>query len=447
MHTKTRIALAIWLAALLVVACREAPDIEEQASPSDTPVESTSTAITSQILPPTEIPTTQPPTAEPVATEIPTETTAPPVPPPGPTLEPLPAGQELVFTRLQMFDPLTGWASGGVGGNNDHLFTTRDGGNTWRDVTPPQPGEPGTLAVAAFFRDASTAWATFYGASMDVLMPPWPVVWHTQDAGQTWQVSQLLDMTGLDQAYNTELYFADAQHGWLLTHVGAGMSHDYVTLFGTTDGGFSWARLLDPYNDGQIQGCVKTGMLFLDSQVGWLTGDCGGVMAGAFLNRTEDGGLTWTYIDLPAPPDRPLLYDVNVWAACGSYDLYFFDPQAAMLGVRCTIYDVSYGDPTFVNYLYTTQDGGTTWSTQPYPAGTLFFVDPLNGWALDREIHQTNDGGVTWSLVNTVHWDARFNFISSQLGWAASYTETEYALVATSDGGAHWFMLHPTVAP
>jgi photosystem II stability/assembly factor-like uncharacterized protein len=75
------------------------------------------------------------------------------------------------------------------------------------------------------------------------------------------------------------------------------------------------------------------------------------------------------------------------------------------------------------------------------------FTDPLNGWALSREIYQTTDGGASWNLVNTVHWDARFTFITPQLGWAASYTETEYALVGTSDGGDHWFMLHPVIAP
>jgi photosystem II stability/assembly factor-like uncharacterized protein len=450
MPVKIRWLSAFLLAALLLAACSVPPDPLEH---TDTPALVETQNLTSQAAtptlapPPADTPTSPPPTTAPVDTQAPTETATSPVPPPGPTLERLSAGQEPVFTRLQMFDPLSGWATGGLAGVNDHLFITYDGGNTWSDVTPPQPGESSTLEVAAFFLDASTAWATFYGMNMDVLLPPWPVVWRTADAGQTWQVSQLLDMSGLDQAYSTVLYFADAQHGWLLTHVGVGMSHDYVTLFHTTDGGLTWERLLDPYNDGQIQACQKTGMFFLDSQVGWLTGDCGGVMAGAFLNRTEDGGTTWTYIDLPAPLDQPLLYDVNAWAACGSYDLRFFDPQTAVLGVRCTLYDPASSDPTFAHYMYATQDGGLTWSSQPYPGGTLMFVTPQNGWALSRDIYQTTDGGVTWDLVNNVHWDARFDFISPQLGWAASYTETEHALVATTDGGAHWFMLAPMVIP
>jgi photosystem II stability/assembly factor-like uncharacterized protein len=447
MHTKIRFATAFWLAVLLLAACTVPPTPLEQVSSSDTPVELPPTAIPSHTPPPIQTLTNPPPTVEVVDSVTPTETIAPPVPPPGPTLERLPAGKELVFTRLQMFDSLSGWATGGVAGNNDHLFTTRDGGNTWRDVTPQQPGEAGTLAVAAFFQDDSTAWATYYGETMDVLFPPWPVVWRTTDAGSTWQPSQPLDLTGLEFTYQTELIFAGAQHGWLLTHVGAGMSHDYVTIYQTADSGFTWTRLLDPYSDVQIQGCSKTGLTFLDSQLGWLTGNCNGVMAGAFLNRTTDGGTTWTYIDLPAPADQPLLFDVNTWAACGTYDLHFFDPQHAVLSVRCTQYAADSPDPTYSNYMYTTGDGGATWTSQPYPGGTLLFVDPLNGWALSHNIYQTADGGLTWTLVNDVHWDARFTFTSPQLGWAASYTDSETALVGTTDGGAHWFMLHPTVAP
>jgi photosystem II stability/assembly factor-like uncharacterized protein len=451
MHLKFRLLAAFPLVVLLLAACSVPPGVEESQSAPDTPalVETqdiaSPTALPTQAPPPADTPTSPPPTTAPVDIQAPTETTASPVPPPGPTLARLSAGQEPVFTRLQMFDSRAGWATGGSKESNDHLFITRDGGNTWSDVTPAQPGEPGTLEVAAFFLDPFTAWATF--SSLDTLLQSWPVVWRTIDAGQTWQSSQLLDLTGLDQSYATDLFFADGQHGWLLTHVGVGMSHDYVTLFRTTDGGITWERLLDPYNDGQIQICQKTGLLFLDSQVGWLTGDCGGVMSGAFLNRTTDGGITWTYIDLPAPVDQPLLYDVNTWAACGSYDPHFLDPQTAVLGVHCTLYAPDSSEPTFAYYLYTTQDGGATWSSQPYPGGTLLFVSPQDGWALARDIYQTADGGATWNLVNDVHWDARFNFITPQLGWAASYTETEHALVATTDGGAHWVMLGPVIAP
>ncbi len=450
MHANSRFIAAFLIAALLLFACNLLSAPIEQIDipiPEETEITALLTTIPSQIPLPTLAPTLPLPTSAPLATQLPVDTIILPTIPYGPRLERFSSGQELVIHRLQMFDPQAGWATGGLAGSNDHIFTTRDGGNTWFDVTPPQPGLPDTLEVSAFFLNASTAWATFAGATMDIFLPPSPVVWLTSDAGQTWQASQMLDMSGLDQSINPTLYFADAQHGWLLTHVGVGMSHDYVNLYRTIDGGLTWDRLLDPYTDGQIQGCGKTGFLFLDSQVGWLTGDCWGVMSGVFLARTEDGGTTWTFVDLPAPADQPLLYDANTWAACGGYDLHFFDSQRAVLGVHCTMYSQDSPDPTFAYYMYTTQDGGTTWNSQPYPGEALLFVSPQNGWALGREIYQTANGGMTWNKVNDVHWDARFDFISPRLGWAASYTETEYALVATTDGGAHWFMLDPVIAP
>jgi photosystem II stability/assembly factor-like uncharacterized protein len=445
MQSMSRFLVALLLTALLLAACNLPQETSEQIAPTNTAAGSSPSAVPSLTRLPEDTPTSAPPTPEPEDVQAPEPSATRPVPPPGPILGRLTAGQEPVFTLLKMFDPLSGWGIGGSAGASDHIFTTRDGGNTWRDITPPQPGNPNSLEIAAFFQDASTGWVTF--SSLDTLLPAWPVVWRTVDAGQTWQASQPLDLTDLSQAYSTDLFFADMQHGWLLTHVGAGMSHDYVTLYRTIDGGLTWDRLLDPYNDGQIQICQKTGMLFLDSQVGWLTGDCGGVMAGAFLNRTEDGGTTWTYIDLPAPAEDPLLFDVNRPAACGSHDLHFFEPQMIVLGVRCTLYDPNSTDPTFANYIYTTLDDGATWNSMPYPGGTLLFVSSQNGWALAHEIYQTADGGATWTLANNVHWDAHFNFISPLIGWAASFTKTEFALVGTTDGGAHWFMMFPVIAP
>jgi photosystem II stability/assembly factor-like uncharacterized protein len=407
-------------------------------------------SVTQAVNTPTPIPTvtnTDIPTVTITAfpsTETPSVISTTPIAPPGPILEHFTAGQEIVITRLQMFNPTNGWGLGGLNGATDHLFLTIDGGAAWTDVTPPQPGQPGTLAMAAFFLDTSTAWATY--SNLDTLLPQWPVVWHTSNAGQTWQSSQLLAINDLSQSYATDLFFTDPHNGWLLTHVGAGMSHDYIALFHTTDGGLTWSRLIDPTNDGQIQVCQKNGLFFQNARTGWLTADCGGVMAGVFFNRTDDGGITWSLVDLPVPADNPRLFDVNTAAACGGYDLRFFDSQKGLLGVRCTIYTAS-GSTTFANYLYTTSNGGITWTSTSYPGGTLLFLDSQTGWALSRDIYQTTDGGATWIKIGTVTWDAHFDFISPFTGWGAAFTDTQYALVQTTNGGESWSILTSVIAP
>jgi len=177
-----------------------------------------------------------------------------------------------------------------MGEGSDHVLTTADGGQTWRDVTPPEPApKEGNLAAQGYFADAGAAWVIYHSQN-EMVIPAAALVWRTQDSGQTWQPSLPLDLQGLNEFYSpSDLVFADSQNGWLLVHVGAGMSHDYVALFRTQDGGQTWARLLDPYGDSGIQSCQKNGLVFPTAQNGWLTGDCGGVMAGAFLFQTADG--------------------------------------------------------------------------------------------------------------------------------------------------------------
>ncbi len=115
----------------------------------------------------------------------------------------------------------------------------------------------GHKAATGFFQDAHTAWVT-YAIGGGTPVPTQPVVWHTTDGGATWTASQPLDVTGLAEIYvPSELQFVAGQTGWLLVHVGAGMNHDYVALYRSTDGGATWTRILDPYNDGGIQSCIE----------------------------------------------------------------------------------------------------------------------------------------------------------------------------------------------
>jgi photosystem II stability/assembly factor-like uncharacterized protein len=345
-----------------------------------------------------------------------------------------------------MIDPNTGWAIGGTGSAGDHVLNTADGGQTWRDITPPQPalaGETNNTAIG-FFQTPETAWVTYY-IDPTYAIPAAPVVWRTQDGGQSWQASQPLDVSGLVEIYwPSDLLFADSQNGWLLVHVGAGMSHDYVALYKTDDGGQTWKRLLDPYGDSGIQGCGKTALLFTDAQNGWLTGDCNGVQAGVFLFQTADGGSTWQPVSLPEPETAPDIFtDFNI--ACGSYSPVFFTPQFGRLVVECQNYTKN---PTEVsNYLYTTQDGGVSWMSTQYPGGALIFITPEVGLSLWHDISNTQDGGQTWELVKSVSWVGQFSFVSEQIGWAVARADDQIALVQTTDGGKIWAEIHPKIAP
>ncbi|MCI0521447.1 MAG: exo-alpha-sialidase [Chloroflexi bacterium] len=324
---------------------------------------------------------------------------------------------------------------------------TGDGGAAWRDVSPPEPVPPeGTSKEAiGYFLDDLTAWVTFYNPGG--YPPPNPAtVWHTRDGGQTWQASAPLDTSELAEIFGpTDLQFVDAQNGWLLSHVGVGMNHDYVVLYRTQDGGATWQRVLAPFNDvSGVQACMKNELYFSDAQNGWLTGSCNGVAAGVLLFKTADGGETWQAVNLPEPAKEAGLFE-SFEVGCGSSTPAFFSAQQGYIVVSCERFT---SDPRRTDhFLYSTQDGGESWQSAPYPGGALRMLDPLNGWALGKDIYLTSDGWRSWSKISQVSWEAKFDFLNDQTGWATASSGEEQALVYTLDGGRTWGILQPVIAP
>lgn len=430
---KNLVFLIIVLIALIITGCASTSGGLQPTSLSTQTSPTLVIQPSATPLPPTEMPTSLPPT--PSAT-----------PPPENVIPHFPVGQEFTVTTIHMMDASNGWAIGGLLGAGDHVFYTTDGGNTWKDVTPPEPESASNERkfVTGFFQDAHSAWVT-YAIDTGNPVPPQAVVWRTADGGTTWQASQPLDVSDLSEIYvPSDLQFVSGQSGWLLVHVGVGMNHDYFVMYRSMDSGASWARIIDPYNDATgIQSCSKNSILFTDATHGWLTGDCNGVKAGVLLYKTSDAGSTWQEVTLPEPVDYPGLFSNESQVACGSYNPFFFGNELGHLNVKC--HDFSGTQITNSYYLYTTQDGGGTWKSVTYPGQALYFFSANIGWALASKIQQTTDGGTTWKAISDVSWTPQMDFVSEQLGWAVATTGQEIALVKTENGGAKWSMLVPTV--
>jgi photosystem II stability/assembly factor-like uncharacterized protein len=370
---------------------------------------------------------------------------------PTPTVDPLAVprlepGTAIDILKLEMLDSQNGWGIGGLraSGNANRIFRTQDGGATWIEVSPPEPAPaPGAEVSAAvgFFADAQTGWVTYH-ASIPSSVPENPVVWRTVDGGATWLASSALDTSGLAETYSvSHVVFSGTNNGWLMAHVGAGMNHDYVAIYRSTDGGASWSRVIDPMIDGGIQSCTKTGLAFWDGSNGWLTGNCNGVRPGAFLYQTGDGGAHWTAVNLAAPADPPDLFTADQYA-CGVHAPFLRQNQA-YLGVECA----DMGNPAAgnISYLYRLASGGAP-VAQAYPGGDLFTLDGNRIWALSKEIFRSDTAGASWTKLVTVTWDGQFDFVGAQLGWAAVRKGSEYGLVQTTDGGSLWTQLAPVVA-
>jgi photosystem II stability/assembly factor-like uncharacterized protein len=418
-------------------------------APSSTPIPVTTKAVPSATAGPTN------PTAAP-------ETPTPAPVPEGPAIAHLSAGQPVTITMLAMLDANTGWAVGGVSdvrlGVGDHILRTQDGGQTWQDVTPPEPApaEPPGGSAIGFFKDVNSAWVVY--AYFTPPSAPGNVIWRTQDGGQTWQASQALDVSGLGDVFApSDLVFVDDQTGWLLVHVGAGMSHDYVVLYATRDGGQTWEALFDPITDNFPQSCGKTGMAFVDANTGWITGNCNGVVAELFFQRTVDGGRTWQPVAVPPPAGEPADLFTRDDRACGTEAPALASSQALKLVVVCRDFDNNVS-----NYLYTANSADwQAWTAAPLPAydalGSLDMLNATTGWTLGakdgdpfgtgpRQLYQTTDGGATWTLLKELNWRGQLNFVDEQTGWAVAQAGEEVALVQTTDGGKSWQIDRPQIA-
>ncbi len=420
MRTGTaRLILALCLAAAFLLACNlfQTVDLSEPVA--------TDALSPSPVLPGTETPTTAPATPPPAV-----------VSPTAPAQRPirhLSSGTSVNLAFIRMVDESRGWAIGGVADGQDHILLTADAGQTWRDVTPPEllpePNQSDKIAIG-FFANDQVGWVTY--SHRDFFeRPSQAVVWKTTNAGESWEVSDPLDYDGTAEFYApSDLYFADSEHGWLLLHLGAGMQHDFVALMATLDGGRHWDRLVEPAGV-YLQSCPKTGLVFADPLSGWVTRDCAGLVDGAFVDWTRDGGKTWEVVELPPPAMEPDL--VLPPAACSVHSPNLLSPDAGSLVVSCL-----YSENEALRsseFIYTTRNGGRSWAIGPFPGGTLVMMDSQMGWALGRDIYSTAD------------WDGQFSFVSAEIGLAVAHSDGERALVRTEDGARNWQELRPVIAP
>ena len=409
----------------------------------------------------TNVPTSPPSTATIQASATPLPPTVTPTQIPRATRTPNPkAGKPVTIKVVKMVDKQNGWAVGQIASSSsDLILFTRDGGLTWMDVSPAEaPGPAGSAnrEAVAFFLNARQAWVIYRDQT------PQPgassaTVWRTADGGQSWKPSQDI---ALDSAVQMDFFspgqlgFVDSQTGWLLVHLGAGMSHDYVAIFTTQDGGQTWKVVVDPNLDNLNMGCDKSGVTFLNSSTAWAAGNCQGVAPILYLYRSGDAGHSWEQAEVPSPAGTSNLFQSDS-EACGTTAPVFLSDKDGNFVVQC--YNAQ--DSQTSQWLYNTMDRGQNWVSLPLPApfsGGVDFIEPGTGWVVGSnsnddlkgsKVYITQDGGQRWIPLATVNWSGTPDFVDAQSGWVIATSGSAAALVKSTDGGKSWKELSPKIAP
>lgn len=256
------------------------------------------------------------------------------------------------FRSVTFATPDVGWA-GNLNSFNEPepglaLFESRDGGETWTNVTSRVEGpEPvGICALwavdestaygagrwngpAVFVRtlDGGTTWESFdlsplatglvdvhffdrdrglvaggrgVGNASDEQDSSRTVVLVTEDGGETWEVVHLSERTG---TWGWKFSFPTSTVGYLATQ---GPAREGIVLK-TTDGGRSWAEL-QVVEDEELG---FSGIGFATTELGWVGG------SGNVVFETRDGGATWSRVELGANLNRFRMLSSNLGYASG----------------------------------------------------------------------------------------------------------------------------------
>ncbi|MGA5419954.1 WD40/YVTN/BNR-like repeat-containing protein [Streptomyces lavendulocolor] len=299
----------------------------------------------------------------------------------GPVWEPRPTGSDARFRGLAAVSRSTAWVAGSKG----TVLRTRDGGRTWRDVSPPGAGGLEFRDVEAFDGRRAVVLAIGEGDASRIL--------RTDDGGASWTET----FRNPDpRAFYDCVTFFDSRHGLALSDPVDGK----YRILSTGDGGRTWKVLPDTGMPAALPGeaaFAASGQCLAASgpRDVWLATGGG---ATARVLHSSDRGLNWTVAASTIPAGDP---------ARGVFALAFRDRAhgIAMGG------DYRTGQPS-PRAAAVSRDGGRTWrqaDTPPaaYRSGVAWLPHSRSAAVAvgPTGTDLTTDGGRTWRTVDTGSYD------------------------------------------
>jgi len=211
---------------------------------------------------------------------------------------------------------------------------TSDGGASFAPCDVPTSGAyfDDAMVIDIAFTPDGTGWAAVANGAL----------WRSSDGGGSWTESSIPFEGSL-----SSLHFLDDDHGWLVGDAGGGEGPPSGVLLRTTDGGGSWLA-----STTEIEAELSAAHFFDAAH---------GIVVGAERDEgriytTADGGATLQQASLPIDVEgrAPNLIS-DVTAPCAN--------QAWAVGA---IYTDASGE-TGISAILFSEDGGLTWSLDPWP--------------------------------------------------------------------------------
>jgi photosystem II stability/assembly factor-like uncharacterized protein len=268
------------------------------------------------------------------------------------------------------------------------LYSTRDGGQTWREERP----------TGSVYRIDKAVDGTIWGFEIDDCQCAWRVYNVTEASYESWhevalnipeEISWPGDMVVIDEMnFMAPLWnLVSEEHGEFY----------YYSILSTHDGGANWKELPTSCGPYVPSTTFFANHVAIDRDQVWLgCGAAAGAGSGSkYVYLSPDGGASWEQRGKYGPPfeEKDTLYSSG----------YFSELYALSSTFVYMAWDRSIS-------VVLTQDGGLTWEypEPPCSSETLLttFLDPQHGWAFSRTwdfahtcINRTTDGGATWQCT------------------------------------------------
>src|SRR6185436_14543170 len=200
----------------------------------------------------------------------------------------------------------------------------------------------------------------------------------TSDGGKTWKAQLGGDTEATDEDL-AEIVFLDAKHGWVKT--------ERNRIMGTSDGS-TWVEL------GKVPGTSK-GLAFSTATTG-LIPDNSDSQSQSHLNRTQDGGKSWTRVD-PCNVNA-VVGGLARKLGCMLRVSQFVSPSVGFMGGGAPI-DMGTDMAAFSK----TSDGGATWTHSVLPE-SKHHVDSIHFWSEKDGLVLLASGATFWTADAGTTW-------------------------------------------